>query len=74
LFLCFKGVPDGKIVGFALRKQLFHHRKVNYAVFYEIFETLAFGKVTGTCRIRNLRPHDAWSFVMKKGNIQRLML
>ncbi|XP_048756053.2 protein DDB_G0287365-like isoform X2 [Ostrea edulis] len=61
-------VADGKIIGFALRKQLFRHRRVNYAMFYEIFETFAFGKVTGVSRIRDMRLHDAWSFVMRKGD------
>lgn len=67
LFHRSKGVADGKIIGFALRKQLFRHRRVNYAMFYEIFETFAFGKVTGVSRIRDMRLHDAWSFVMRKG-------
>jgi hypothetical protein len=63
----FLGVQDGKIIGLALRKQLFYNKRVNYAMLYEIFETFAFGKVTGTSGLRNLRLHDAWSFVMRKG-------
>ncbi|XP_062580731.1 protein DDB_G0287365-like [Saccostrea cucullata] len=60
-------VPDGKIVGLALVRHLLH-RNVNYAMFYEIFENFAFGRVTGNSGVRDLRLHDAWSFIMKKGD------
>ncbi|XP_056006549.1 cell surface hyaluronidase-like isoform X1 [Ostrea edulis] len=60
-------VKDGKIIGLALRKQLFYSKRVDYAMLYELFENFAFGKVTGTSGLRNLRLHDAWSFVMRKG-------
>ncbi|XP_061169000.1 protein DDB_G0287365-like [Saccostrea echinata] len=60
-------VPDGKIVGLALIRHLLH-RNINYAMFYEIFENVAFGKVTGNSGVRDLRLHDAWSFIMKKGD------
>ncbi|XP_061186068.1 inactive cell surface hyaluronidase CEMIP2-like [Saccostrea echinata] len=63
-----KAVPDGKIVGLALIRHLLHRGNVNYAMFYEIFENFAFGKVTGNSGLRDLRLHDAWSFVMKKGD------
>lgn len=61
-------VPDGKIIGLALRKQLFRRGNVNYAMFYEIFENFAFGKVTGNSGVRDVRLHDAWSFIMRKGD------
>ena len=62
------GVADGKIIALALRRDLIRRGNVNYAMFYEIFETFAYGKVTGTTGLRDMRLHDAWAFIMRKGN------
>lgn len=70
MFFPFIDVPDGKIIGLALRKQLFRRGNVNYAMFYEIFENFAFGKVTGNSGVRDVRLHDAWAFIMRKGQLQ----
>ncbi|KAK3101827.1 hypothetical protein FSP39_006632 [Pinctada imbricata] len=59
-------LPDGKIVGIALKRRLGEGR--NLAMFYEILEKLAFGSVTKTTKIRQYKFHSAWAMIFKKGD------